>query len=243
MYNSSIFTNVNKYVDNGKGKVSYTGILIASKLNQKNGQEYKLLDAIDIDWNGAWIDSMDGTYLYTTEDLIDVLNRLNKANEVGAIQAEIEKIWKQIHEITATYVTYSYLDEHLSTYWQRLLTFGEYIGFDESTYTVYAYGLPTYLYLGQNYTAISTFEEYKEYIDREYYNKLQTNTVAYNAAYDAILRVIAGADAKFDTLKEVADWILEQNIWVIAELSEILEALALWEETGEWTQDTYFTYD
>ena len=41
------FTNITKYDVNSN---SYTGIKIASKLNQKNGEDYKLLDVTDLDW-------------------------------------------------------------------------------------------------------------------------------------------------------------------------------------------------
>lgn len=238
MYNSNIFTNVNKYVDDGKGKVTYTGILIASKLNQKNGCDYPLLDAIDIDWNGAWIESM-GSYLYTTENLIEILDRLNRSNESSQLWEEINKIWNQINQITSTYVTYSYLEEHLSTYWQRKLVGGDFIQIDEETNEIHAYGLPTYEYLDSTYTAQWRFDELCRLIETNYYDKPQTEQVAYIAAYNAIQLVIDGADNAFDTLKEVADWILEQNIWVKVELKEILDVYS----TGEWPENQYFIYD
>lgn len=238
MYSTNIFTNVNKYVNDGKGKVTYTGILIASKLNQKNGCDYPLLDAVDIDWDGAWIESME-TYLYTTENLIAVLDKLNRTNQSAELWEEINKIWNQINQITSTYVTYSYLEEHLSTYWQRKLVSGDFIRIDEDTNEIHAYGLPTYEYLDTTYTAQWKFEELVRELRDNYYNKPQTEEVAYNAAYNAIQLVIDGADNAFDTLKEVADWILEQNIWVKVELSEIIDVV----NSGEWPENQYFTYD
>lgn len=243
MFNTEIYTNLNKYVNDGKGKFTYTGILLSSKINQKNGQDYKLFDMSDADWNGAWISTMGDTYLNTTEDLLEVINSLNRTSEVSSLQREIDRIWKQINEITASYVTYSYLEEHLSTYWQRKINGGQYIGYDEETYTVYAYDLPTYEWLEDTYTSRFDFEEYKYFIEDNYYNKVTTNQVAYQMAYEAILRVIAGANDKFDTLKEVADWIMEQNVWVEVPLQEILDALEIFQQTGEWPLDTYYTYD
>lgn len=68
-YNKDIFTNVRKW-DNEN---SYLGVLVSGKLNQYNGQGYPIIDAIDIDWDGAWVNNLK-TYLYTTEDLIRCLN-------------------------------------------------------------------------------------------------------------------------------------------------------------------------
>ena len=69
-YNKSIFTNVHKWDD----EFSYLGILLSGKLNQVNGQGYPIVDAIDIDWNGAFVKNYNA-YIYTTEDLINLLNK------------------------------------------------------------------------------------------------------------------------------------------------------------------------
>lgn len=69
-YNSKIFTNVNKWDDNP----TYFGILVSGKLNQLNGQDYPILDAIDIDWDGAYVKNFN-TYINTTEDLINLLDK------------------------------------------------------------------------------------------------------------------------------------------------------------------------
>jgi len=70
-YNSNIFTKLNKW-DN---EFTYLGIPVSGKLNQYNGQDYPILDAIDIDWDGAYIDSLN-TYVNTTEDLINVFSSM-----------------------------------------------------------------------------------------------------------------------------------------------------------------------
>lgn len=72
-YNNSIFTNVNKW-DN---EYTYLGVFITGKLNQRNGSGYPILDVIDLDWDGAYIKNLN-TYLYTTEDLINVLDIFSK---------------------------------------------------------------------------------------------------------------------------------------------------------------------
>lgn len=70
-YNYNIFTNVHKW-DN---EYTYLGIQVSGKLNQYNGQDYPILDAIDIDWNGAYVSALN-SYVYTTEDLIKLFNQL-----------------------------------------------------------------------------------------------------------------------------------------------------------------------
>ena len=90
-YNKNIFPNVNKISFDGT-TYSYNGILIASKLNQKNGQGYRLLDAIDIDWNGAWVSSLN-TYLNSTEDLVQALNDLNANSGVDELNKDLERVW------------------------------------------------------------------------------------------------------------------------------------------------------
>jgi len=70
-YNHNIFTNVHKW-DN---EYTYLGIQVSGKLNQYNGQDYPILDAIDIDWNGAYVNALN-SYVYTTEDLINLFNKL-----------------------------------------------------------------------------------------------------------------------------------------------------------------------
>jgi len=72
-YNRNIFTNVRKW----DSTLSYTGIKLTGKINQVNGQDYPLVDAIDIDWDGAFLESM-STYINTTEELIYNLNLIGR---------------------------------------------------------------------------------------------------------------------------------------------------------------------
>ena len=110
-YNKEIFTNVNKYTE-FNGKITYNGILVASKLNQKNGQEYALIDSIDIDWNNAWVSSFgDSTYLNTTEDLINLLNLLNRY--------QILILGLMPHRYLAT--NFYYINFHINNYQSYIL--------------------------------------------------------------------------------------------------------------------------
>ena len=92
-YNKNIFTKVNKW----DSTYSYYGILISGKLNQYNGQGYKLVDIIDVDWDGAYISKLN-TYLYTSEDLINIL----------------DKYAGNFSYISNNYVKYSYLDDFVN---------------------------------------------------------------------------------------------------------------------------------
>ena len=92
-YNNEIFTNVDKWSWDGTS-YDFKGILLSSKLNQKNRQDYKLLDAIDIDWDGAWVKSLN-TYINNTEDLINILDSLNKNSNIDFINNELERIWEK----------------------------------------------------------------------------------------------------------------------------------------------------
>lgn len=71
-YNSNIFTNINKTDNNGNP----FGILVSGKFNQLNDRWYPILDAIDIDWDGAFVENLN-TYINTTEELILALNLLS----------------------------------------------------------------------------------------------------------------------------------------------------------------------
>lgn len=75
-YNHNIFTNIHKWDE----EYTYLGIQVSGKLNQYNGQDYKILDAIDIDWDGAYVKALN-SYVYTTEDLINLFNRLGEFDD------------------------------------------------------------------------------------------------------------------------------------------------------------------
>ena len=86
-YDSKVFTNVNKW----DSQYSYRGILLSDKINQKNGQDYKLVDAIDIDWNGMWAEFA-STYVYDTKDLLDVLAYIDPSERFFETNSLLHKI-------------------------------------------------------------------------------------------------------------------------------------------------------
>lgn len=228
-YNKNIFPNVNKISFDGN-VYSYNGILIASKLNQKNGQGYKLLDAIDIDWNSAWISSLN-TYLNSTEDLVQALNDLNANSGVEELNKDLERVWNQINEITASYITHTILGEILSSY-QNTIIAGENIILRDNILTTY--NIPTYSFLEENYLSQYRFTEYQNYITANYYNKLQTVDKIKEITKEKIDEVINGADSAFDTLKEIADWILEQNRYEPVDPQYVIDN---WEKYEFFTKD------
>jgi outer membrane murein-binding lipoprotein Lpp len=229
-YNGSIFGNVNKVSFDGN-EYSYNGILVASKLNQKNGQGYKLLDAIDIDWNKAWVSSLD-TYLNTTEDLINALNDLNANSGVAELNKELQQVWNQINEITASYITHTVLGDILTTYQNKLVA-GPNITIDEFN-NINVKDVATYDYLSEFYVSNFKFQEYKDYISINYLDRIQTISKIEEITKEKIDEVINGADSAFDTLKEIADWILNQNRYEPVEPEYVIE---------HWGEYDFFTLD
>ncbi len=90
-YNTNVFTNVHKWDD----EFSYLGILLSGKLNQVNGQGFPLIDAIDIDWNGAYVKNLNA-YIYTTEDLINLLDK--SSDNISYISNNYVK-WSELTEM------------------------------------------------------------------------------------------------------------------------------------------------
>lgn len=230
-YSSSLYTNINKWTELDDGTREYHGILVSSKLNQKNGQDYKLLDAIDIDWNGAFVSSAN-MYLNTTEDLIWLLNEINKNSNIDIINKDLESIWKQINEITSSYITTTTLSEILNKSWQQKLIAGNHIKIEDNVITTY--NLPSYQYLENNYTALSDYNWLKSELIGNYFNKYQTQEEILKAVTKAIDEVINGADSAFDTLKEIADWILSQNRYIEVDPRYVID---------NWEENTFFTFD
>lgn len=231
-YNSEIFKSVHKYTTLN-GKTTYSGIQIATKLNQKNGQFYPLIDAIDIDWNGAKIPSFPNFLIYTTEDLIYVLDELNKANDSSLLHQEIQNIWNQINEITASYVTHTYLSNFIDEHLQKTLTAGEFISISEDN-VISAYGLPTYTYLADEYTSKFLYDSLNEFVTTQIYTKVESDERASYWASTYVAAVVDGAPQAFDTLKEIADWILKQNRYTPVDREEVYE---------NWKEDTYYYLD
>lgn len=233
LYDNILFSNVNKWITDASGEYSYTGILIASKLNQKNGQGYKLLDAIDIDWNNAWVRSLNA-YINNTEDLLNVLNQLNKEDNLEEIDKNLESVWKQLNEITLSYITHASLHEILSTSYQSKLIPGDFIKIDNETNIITTYDLASYAYLTHNYTSLTEHYNLINSIKDNYYTKNTVLDLIQQYVKEGIDKVIDGADSAFDTLKEISDWILEQNRYIPVEPQEVID---------NFKPDTYFWFD
>ena len=215
-YNNSLYTRINKWDD----EYSYKGVFVASKLNQKNGQDYKLLDAIDIDWDGIWFSSL-GTYINTTDDLIEILNHINTTSDVNIFREQIDNINELLDTITASYVNTSYLGEVLTAYQQTLIA-GPNIKIDKRTNVITTYGFLTYELL----TAYATVAYVTDLRNEIYVNFPTINEsyiIAYAQARSVVDAVIDGADKAFDTLKEIADWINAQSHYEPVAYSELVQ--------------------
>lgn len=62
-----------------------TGILVASAVEQKNGQTYRLVNGIDIDWNEAqltYVYAATNTYVSDTSDLMHLIDEISHGNAI-----------------------------------------------------------------------------------------------------------------------------------------------------------------
>ena len=202
---SSRFTNVNKY-DEDLG--TYTGIQIASKLNQKNGQDYKLLDAIDIDWNGAWL-AIAGSYINTTSELLDAIDNIAELSDLTWVRNKLDNLTENVENIVSSYVSKENLETLLLSYQQKLIP-GKNISIDENN-VISTYDLLTTYEAAEEYTTLDTFNEFTKHISNNYYNKVQTNNAIYSQAYNAVQTyIVKNAPEKFNDLEKISEWILSQ---------------------------------
>ena len=234
-YNTSLYTRINKW----DSDYTYKGVLVASKINQKNGQDYKLVDAIDIDWDGIWFDSLK-SYINTTDDLIGILERINTTSDVNVFREQIEHINELLDSITASYVNTSYLGEILSAY-QHSLVPGANITIDPETNVITTYGFLNEDMLAEalsSYATLSYVGELKTEIYTYFPDIPTSHLIAYTEAKKLIDEIVDGADEAFDTLKEVADWINSQNHFEEVPYSELVQ-------DGEYvaTYDVYIYND
>lgn len=198
---SSRFTNVDKW----DGEGSYKGILIAGKLNQKNGEDYKLIDAIDIGWNGAWIKSF-STYINTTDELLNIIDRLNRNNEVDSLVNNVNSLNQTVQSISTSYITKDNLSDILAEY-QSFLKPGAYIKIDDD-FNISAYNLLSTFDAENLYTSKVDFVNLSNNLNQNYYTKPQTNSVI-----DEIINstIIKGADKNYNDLEKISNWILSQS--------------------------------
>ena len=199
---SDKFTNVKKY-DEVTG--TYTGIQIASKLNQKNGQDYKLLDAIDIDWNGVWISQLN-SYINTTDDLITAIDTIADLGDLEWIKDNINTLNEEVDTILATYVTQDQLDEILS-HFQKPVTGGEHITINSDN-EISTYGLLTPEEADARFTYTEDFLRLKEKLENHYYDKISADLKSYEITYQMILEtLVKNASSYFDNLEKISDFL------------------------------------
>ena len=221
---SERYTNVNKFDDFG----SYTGIQIASKLNQKNGEDYKLIDAIDIDWNGAFM-KITGTYLHNTEDLLDIIDNIGDLADLTWVKDKLDKFESDLDKIGSSYVSKSNLDTILGAY-QHKLTPGDHISITADN-VISAYGLLSEEKAAELYTKSEDFEAFSNYVTNNYYTKNETLNEAKKISYNAIVSyVIKNADHRFNDLEKVSDWILSQPSNIPGDISDLSDRLTALEQ-------------
>lgn len=221
---SERYTNVNKF----DGFGSYTGIQIASKLNQKNGEDYKLIDAIDIDWNGAFM-AISGTYLHNTEDLLDIIDNIGELADLTWVKDRLDKFESDIDKISSSYVSKSNLDTILGAY-QHKLTPGDHISITPDN-IISAYGLLSEEKAAELYTKSEDFEAFSNHVTSNYYTKNETVNEARKISYNAIVTyVIKNADQRFNDLEKVSDWILSQPSNIPGDLSSLADRLTSLEQ-------------
>lgn len=234
---NEIFTNVKKYNEDG----SYTGLQIASKLNQKNGQDYKLIDAIDIDWNGAWLATAQ-TYINETSELFSAINEIADLAELQWVKDKINELDESVDTILATYVTKEELDEILGHY-QKPLTGGEHITINSEN-EVSTYGLITPEEVEANYVGIPTFESFVNTVTENYYTKSETEVVARDTA-EGIVRtnVIKNADERYNDLEKISNWIINQSSFIPVNYEDIINDGSIKYYRYDSESDTYILVD
>ena len=217
IYNKNRFTKVDKWDEITE---SYKGILMSTKLNQKNGQDYKLLDAIDIDWNRAWFEPT-SSYINSTEELFNAIESLDKSEQINAIS-------NQLDEVVYTYVTQQQLQELIFEY-QNNIHYGEHLKIDE-TNTISTYDLVSNDELHEFSFGYVTHEYFGSYA----YTRVQTDEFVSGK----IRELIGGANEAFDTIQEISEWIMDQTTFKEAEFVDTSSNTRYYiynEETGKYT--------
>ena len=199
-YNTERFTKVNKY---DVANDAYNGILVAAKINQKNGQDYKLLDVIDVDFDGTWF-APTQSYINNADEFFAAIESLDKSSKLAYID-------KQIFDITSTYMTKSEFEGIIGNY-QGALEYGDHIAIVNDNVLI-AYDVISNSQLYEFSTAYVSYS----YLSSTTYTKDET----YLLVADKINELIGGADTAFDTIQEIAYWIIQQTNYVEIPYSEI----------------------
>lgn len=193
----SKYSNINKF---DRYTNTYLGIAIADKLTQKNGQDYKLIDAVDIDWNGIYVPEAE-TYIYHTEDLIDLLGEMININNFTEVSVRISNAEVTLREIIASYVSRTELGLALGNYQEKLKA-GAYISILNNV-------ISAYNVLSENdiYNTFSTRQELRDLSDDvhlNYYDKAGVKDFIDNT-------LIKNADPNFNDLEKISNWIKKQS--------------------------------
>ena len=195
------FTNVNKYDDFSN---SYTGIKIASKLNQKNGEDYKLVDVTDLDWQGAWLRAA-GSYINDTYELLEAIDNIADLAELEWVKNKINE--HDVHITNIVNVLPSYITrnefESIISQQQRALIPGSYIRIDSEN-VISTYDLLSISDAEDIYTTKEELNDFSNFINENYYDKLSSNALVSNVAYSYINKyVIKNADIRYNDLEKI----------------------------------------
>ena len=196
----SKYTNINKW---NRSTNSYIGIEIADKITQKNGQDYKLVDAVDIDWNGIYIPQAE-TYINHTEDLAKLLGNMININNFNDVSVRIDRAEITLEEIIYSYVSKEYLSNTLKDY-QPLLKAGAYIDITDNTISTY-----NLLSARDIQNSFSTKNELNSFIS-EVSNNYFTKEGVKNFLNENIIK---NADPNFNDLEKISNWIKKQSKFV-----------------------------
>ena len=224
------FTNVNKYDDFSN---SYTGIKIASKLNQKNGEDYKLVDVTDLDWQGAWLRAA-GSYINDTYELLEAIDNIADLAELEWVKNKINE--HDVHITNIVNVLPSYITrnefESIISQQQRALIPGSYIRIDSEN-VISTYDLLSISDAEDIYTTKEELNDFSNFINENYYYKLSSNALVSNVAYSYIDKyVIKNADIRYNDLEKISNWILSQSKYVPVDYGDI-----------DTENEKYFIYD
>lgn len=202
-YNGNRFTKVDKY---DSVNDSYRGILLATKMNQKNGQDYKLLDVIDIDFDRVWFNPTN-SYITNAEEFFDAIETLDKSGQIKIISDKLD-------DVISAYISRDEFNAIISQY-QGALEYGDHIQVIDNVISAYDVISNSQLYeFSLSYVTTQDFSDYQETV----YTKTETEELV----DDKIKEIIGEADEQFDTMKEISEWILQQTRYEEVAYSDII---------------------
>lgn len=213
------FTNVRKYDSTNN---TFTGIKIASKLNQKNGEDYKLVDVTDLDWQGAWLAAA-GAYINDTYELLDAIDNIADLAELTWVKNKVNELDENVTNIInilPSYLTKEEFDEVISKQ-QKALTPGAYITIDEDN-VISAYDLLSIADAEALYTTKERHDSLVNLLLNDYYNKVDSYELIKEISYSDIQNlVIKDADIRYNDLGKISNWILSQSKYIKVDYDDI----------------------